>query len=75
MADENEDIPEMSDAEILHDSVQHDIDNLNSSLLNQLQRLQTFESRFSRLEHEIQMIHAPQEPNHPDPGDERPPHY
>jgi hypothetical protein len=29
--------------------------------------------RFSRLEHEMQMIHAPQERR--DPGTDRPPHY
>lgn len=55
--------------------LQHDIDSLNRSLLSQLRRLQEFESRFSRLEQEIQMILAPQESNNSDPGDERPPHY
>jgi uncharacterized coiled-coil protein SlyX len=55
--------------------LQHDVDSLNASLLNQLRRLQQFESRFSRLEHEMQMIHAPQERSNPDPGADRPPHY
>lgn len=53
--------------------LQHDVDSLNASLLNQLRRLQEFESRFTRVEHEMQIINEPRE--RPDPGTDRPPHY
>lgn len=53
--------------------LQHDIDSLNSSLMNHFRRMQEFESRFGRIEGELQMINEPNERR--DPGIERPPHY
>ena len=53
--------------------LQHDVDSLNASLLSQLRRLQEFENRFVRFEHEMQMFQQPQERQ--EPGTDRPPHY
>jgi uncharacterized coiled-coil protein SlyX len=53
--------------------LQHDFDALNTSLLNQLRRLQEFEARFTRIEHEL--ITFSESPEKRDPAGERPPHY
>ena len=53
--------------------LQHDVDSLNASLLNQFRRQQEFESRFNRLEHEMELINQP--PERRDAGTDRPPHY
>ena len=53
--------------------LQHDIEQLNASLTNHYGRLVVFEERFSRIEHEIEVLSD-------DNGDrtlqdEKPPHY
>lgn len=53
--------------------LQHDIDSLNTSLLSQFRRIQEFESRFGRIEGELQILSDPSERR--DAGSERPPHY
>ena len=53
--------------------LQHDIDSLNQSLTEHFRRLQSFETRFTRIEHEIQTM--AEGPEIRDPGSERPPHY
>lgn len=53
--------------------LQHDVDSLNASLLNQFRRQKEFESRFNRLEHEMELINQP--PERRDGGTDRPPHY
>ena len=53
--------------------LQHDIDSLNSSLMNHFRRMQEFESRFGRVEGELQLISAPIDRS--DGASERPPHY
>lgn len=53
--------------------LQHDVDSLNASLLNQYRRLQEFESRFARLESEIQV--ESDSADRRDAASERPPHY
>lgn len=53
--------------------LQHDIDSLNASLMNHFRRLHEYESRFGRIEGELQILNDPTE--RPDPSSERPPHY
>ncbi len=53
--------------------LQHDVDSLNASLLSQYRRLQEFESRFARLESEIQV--ESDSADRRDAASERPPHY
>ena len=53
--------------------LQHDVESLNASLLNQYRRMQEFESRFVRLESELQVESDPNERR--DAASERPPHY
>ncbi len=53
--------------------LQHDVDSLNQSILTTLRRLQEFDERFTRIEHEL--ITAQQQPERRDPTAERPPHY
>lgn len=53
--------------------LQHDIDSLNSSLMNHFRRMQEFESRFGRVEGELQLISAPHDRS--EAASERPPHY
>ena len=53
--------------------LQHDIDSLNASLMNHFRRLHEYETRFGRIEGELQMLNDPTE--RPDPNSERPPHY
>ncbi|MCA9060657.1 MAG: SlyX family protein [Planctomycetaceae bacterium] len=53
--------------------LQHDIDGLNASLTTHLHRLQTVDERFTRLEHELQILSESGEVR--DPADEKPPHY
>ncbi len=67
----NEDRLERIESALAH--LQHDVDGLNVSLLNQLRRLQEFESRFLRLESELQVESDPRE--HGQADSERPPHY
>ncbi len=53
--------------------LQHDIESLNASLMNHFRRLHEFDSRFGRIEGELQMLTEPTDRQ--DPGAERPPHY
>ncbi|HRA89432.1 MAG TPA: SlyX family protein [Planctomycetaceae bacterium] len=53
--------------------LQHDVDSLNSALMGYFSRLQELDSRFGRLEHELQTFHDPTE--QPNTDSERPPHY
>jgi uncharacterized coiled-coil protein SlyX len=53
--------------------VQQDVDDINKSLTRHFQRLHEFEERFTRIEHEIEVMH--QEPEKRDPQVEKPPHY
>jgi SlyX protein len=53
--------------------LQQDIDAINESLLNHLQRIQAFEGRFSRIEAAVDRLSEPAEQR--DPGNEQPPHY
>lgn len=53
--------------------LQHDIEQLNQSLTDHFQRLKGFEQRFTRVEHEIEVLTEATE--HQDPGAEKPPHY
>lgn len=53
--------------------LQHDIDQLNSSLTEHFRRLQSFESRFKRIEHELESL--AEGPEERDPEQEKPPHY
>ncbi|GAB5439900.1 MAG: hypothetical protein Fues2KO_02490 [Fuerstiella sp.] len=59
------------EAAIAH--LQHDVDELNQSLTRHYQRLQSFDARFQRIEHEIEtMAEGPEER---DLDSEKPPHY
>ncbi|MEQ9406849.1 MAG: SlyX family protein [Fuerstiella sp.] len=53
--------------------LQHDVDQLNQSLTNHFRRLQGFEERFTRIEHEIEQLGD--QPESSDPVSEKPPHY
>lgn len=53
--------------------LQHDVDQLNSSLTEHFRRLQNFESRFQKIEHELESL--TDDPEVRDPDSERPPHY
>lgn len=53
--------------------LQHDVDSLNASLTRHFQRLQSFEDRFTRIEHEIESLS--EGPESRDPEAEKPPHY
>ncbi|MFN9721047.1 MAG: SlyX family protein [Planctomycetota bacterium] len=53
--------------------VQQDIESLNTSLLIHFRRLQEFELRFQRIEHELAGADEPVERR--DPHIEKPPHY
>lgn len=53
--------------------LQHDVDSLNESLTRHFQQLQDFDTRFARIEHEMQSLQ--QDPESRDPDAEKPPHY
>ncbi|MEZ6125963.1 MAG: SlyX family protein [Planctomycetaceae bacterium] len=53
--------------------LQHDIDSLNQALTEHFRSLQAFETRFARIEHDLQSL--TEDPETRDPGAERPPHY
>lgn len=53
--------------------LQHDIDSLHISLTRHFQTLTEFDSRFRRIEGELQILS--EAPDRPDLRDERPPHY
>ncbi|MEZ6130838.1 MAG: SlyX family protein [Planctomycetaceae bacterium] len=53
--------------------LQHDIESLNSSLTGHFRRLQSFEERFVRIEHELCTL--TEGPDASDPESEKPPHY
>ncbi len=53
--------------------LQHDIEQLNASLTNHYGRLVVFEERFSRIEHELEVLGDDSEGRSPE--DEKPPHY
>lgn len=75
--------PSMSDSNSMEDRLirietalahlQHDIESLNASLSGHFRRLQGFEERFVRLEHELTTLGEGQEIS--DPDSEKPPHY
>ena len=53
--------------------LQHDVDGLNTALLGYFSRLQEMDSRFVRLEHELQTSNDPTDKT--DAELDRPPHY
>lgn len=53
--------------------MQQDIDALNASLTAHFRKLQGFEERFTRLEHELETLTEAPEPRTLE--DEKPPHY
>jgi len=53
--------------------LQHDVDTMNASLLDFLQRFQAFDARCQRLEANLQQAMEHSEPS--DPEQELPPHY
>ena len=53
--------------------LQHDIDQLNEALTDHFRRLQSFEDRFQRIEHDLESL--AEEPEKRDPDTEKPPHY
>lgn len=53
--------------------LQHDVEELNKSLTEHFRRLQTFEQRFTRIEHELVVL--TEGPEGRDAEAERPPHY
>lgn len=53
--------------------LQHDVEELNQSLTEHFRRLQNFEQRFTRIEHEISSL--TEGPDGRDAESERPPHY
>lgn len=53
--------------------LQHDIDALNESLLRYLKRMQEWDARFQKIEHELCSLGEP--PERRDAAAERPPHY
>ena len=53
--------------------LQHDIEDLNRSLTEHFRRLQDFEGRFVRIEHE--MLTLTDIPGQIDGDSEKPPHY
>ena len=53
--------------------LQHDIEALNESLTGHFQHLQKFEARFTRIEHEIEVLSDDGDVR--DPEAEKPPHY
>ena len=53
--------------------LQHDIEDLNKSLTRNFRRLQGFEDRFVRIEHE--MVTLTDSPGQHDAETEKPPHY
>lgn len=53
--------------------LQHDVDQLSSSLTEHFRRLQSFEARFSRIENDLESL--AEGPDVRSPEDEKPPHY
>ena len=53
--------------------LQHDVELLNNSLTDHFRRLQNFEARFSRIEHDIESMS--EGPELREPETEKPPHY
>jgi SlyX protein len=53
--------------------LQHDLEELNASLTMHFGRMQGFEARFTRIEHELESMS--EEGDVRDPEDEKPPHY
>lgn len=53
--------------------LQHDVEQLNSSLTEHFRRLQSFEARFSRIENDLESLS--EGPDIRSPEDEKPPHY
>ncbi|MBL8810228.1 MAG: SlyX family protein [Planctomycetaceae bacterium] len=53
--------------------LQHDIDALNESLLRHLKRMQEWDARFQKIEHELSALG--EAPERRDAAAERPPHY
>ena len=54
-------------------NLQHDVEELNNSLTEHFRRLQNFEQRFTRIEHEMSTL--AEGPDGRDAESERPPHY
>ena len=53
--------------------LQHDIEQLNEALTDHFRRLQSFEDRFTRIEHNLESLADGAEERNPE--DEKPPHY
>ena len=53
--------------------LQHDVEQLNEALTEHFRRLQTFEDRFQRIEHDLESL--AEAPEKRDPNEEKPPHY
>ena len=53
--------------------LQHDLEELNTSLTRHFGRMQGFEARFTRIEHELESM--AEESDVRDPDNEKPPHY
>lgn len=53
--------------------LQHDIEQLNAALTDHFRRLQSFEDRFQRIEHDLESL--ADGPEERDPQSEKPPHY
>lgn len=63
----------LNDIEAAIAHLQHDMEELNQSLTLHFQRLQSFDARFQRIEHEIETLN--EGPEERDLNAERPPHY
>ncbi|MEY2727165.1 MAG: hypothetical protein RLZZ458_3032 [Planctomycetota bacterium] len=70
---ENSDNQRLERVESAIAHLQHDLDAVNQSLLRFLRRIQEFESRFARIEQELETVTG--SPERRDPAAERPPHY
>ncbi|MEZ6061003.1 MAG: SlyX family protein [Planctomycetaceae bacterium] len=53
--------------------LQHDVEELNQTLTRYFARLNEFDKRFARIEHELETLH--EAPEQRDAEDEKPPHY
>lgn len=59
--------------EMMLTHLQHDVEQLNEALTDHFRRLQTFEDRFQRIEHDLESLSD--DPEKRDINAEKPPHY